>query len=135
MKTRNLAALALGLGGALSAAPALSDSVIGLAGARTLVMIDSATAMVTDMAEIDIEGRILGIDYRPATNSLIAVTEDFAVVNVDPATGAVETLVQMDTPLPIADGAVVIVDINPAADALRFMSVVANHRVNLSTGR
>lgn len=134
MKTRNIAALALGLGGALSAAPALADNVIGLAGARTLVMIDSATAMVTGMVDIEVEGRILGIDYRPATERLIAVTEDFTVVNIDTATGAVETLVQMDTPLPIEDGAAVIVDINPAADALRFMSGVVNHRVNLTSG-
>lgn len=118
----------------LTALPALGATAIGLAGERTLVMIDPQTAEVTGMRELAIEGRMLGIDYRPALHQLIGVTEDFRVVSIDPQTGAVETIVQMERPLPIAEGAAVIVDINPAADALRFMSGTVNHRVNLGTG-
>lgn len=128
---KQITALALGL---MAAAPAAADTVLGLTGARTLVMIDTATAQVTGTLEIAVEGRVLGLDYRPNTGRVIAVTDSFAVMNVDLTTGAVETVVQMDRPLPIAEGAAVIVDINPAADALRFMSGRVNHRVNLTSG-
>ncbi len=114
--------------------PALADTGIGLAGERNLVMIDLASGQVTGMTEMDYDGRIHGIDFRPATNSLIGVTEGFEVVNIDPETGEWELIVAMDTEMEIEDGAAVIVDINPAADALRFMSGTTNHRVNLSTG-
>ncbi len=116
------------------AAPAVSDTAIGLAGAHTLVTIDLETGQVTGMQDADYQGRILGIDFRPATNSLIAVTEDFAVVDLDPATGEWSILAQMDRGMEIADGAPVIVDINPVPDALRFMSGTTNHRINLTSG-
>ncbi|MCC1480819.1 DUF4394 domain-containing protein [Roseibaca sp. Y0-43] len=117
-----------------TAAPLAAQTAIGLSGDRTLTMIDLGAGAVTGMQEVMVEGRLLGIDYRPNTNTLIGVTEAFEVVNIDAMTGMVTPLVTMDTPLPIADGAPVIVDINPAADALRFMSGTTNHRVNLSTG-
>jgi hypothetical protein len=128
---QQITAIALGL---LSAAPAAADTVLGLTGDRTLVMIDTATAQVTGTMDIAVEGRVLGLDYRPNTREVIAVTEDFSVITIDTATGAVAPLVQMQMPLPIAAGASVIVDINPAADALRFMSGTVNHRVNLASG-
>jgi|SynMetStandDraft_2_1070026.scaffolds.fasta_scaffold01546_7 hypothetical protein len=118
----------------LLAAPVAADTAIGLAGDRTLVMIDLAAGQVTGMTEIDYSGRIHGIDYRPSNSSLIAVTDTFEVVEIDPQTGSWSAVVTMDTPLEVAEGAAVIVDINPAADALRFMSGTTNHRVNLSSG-
>lgn len=114
--------------------PALADTAIGLAGDRTLVWIDLTAGEVTGMTEVDYDGRLHGIDYRPATESLIGVTEGFEVVEIDPQTGAWTLIVEMDTEMMIENGAAVIVDINPAADALRFMSGTTNHRVNLSTG-
>ncbi len=126
--------LTLSAAAALSAGAATAQTAVGLHGDRTLVMIDPANATATGMLEVNVEGRLLGIDWRPNTQQLIGVTEDWRVVAIDPASGEVSTLVTMDTPLPIADGAAVIVDINPAADALRFMSGVINHRVNLGTG-
>lgn len=116
------------------ALPAFADTGVGLSGERTLVMIDLHGGEVTGMQDIDYDGRILGIDYRPATDSLIAVTEDFEVVEIDPETGSWSLIVEMDTEMDIDDDAAVIVDINPAADALRFMSGTTNHRVNLSSG-
>lgn len=116
------------------ALPAVADTGIGLAGDRTLVMIDLAAGQVTGTIDVDYDGRLHGIDYRPATDSLIAVTQDFEVVEINPQTGGWRLVVAMDMPMELADGAAVIVDINPAADALRFMSGTTNHRVNLSTG-
>lgn len=129
--TRTL--LAALLAGA-AALPAAAGTAVGLIGDRTLVMIDTATAQVTGTRAAAVEGRLLGIDWRSPNGTLIGVTDAFAVVAIDPETGAVTPVVQMDTPLPIAEGAQVVVDINPAADALRFMSGTVNHRVNLTSG-
>lgn len=130
--TRSLLAAALLTGTALPAYAA--GTAVGLTGDRTLVMIDTATAAVTGTQAVAIEGRLLGIDWRSPNGTLIGVTDSFAVVAIDPATGAVSPVVQMDTPLPIEGDAPVVVEINPAADALRFMSGTVNHRVNLTTG-
>ena len=118
-----------------TALPALAaGTALGLIGDRTLVTIDTATAAVTGMRSVAIEGRLLGIDWRSPNGTLIGVTDSFAVVAIDPASGAVSPVVQMDRPLPIDGDAPVVVEINPAADALRFMSGTVNHRVNLTTG-
>lgn len=128
--TACLAALLTGL-----AAPAMAaGTAVGLIGDRTLVMIDAETAQVTGMQAVQIEGRLLGIDYRAPNETLIGVTDGFAVVQIDPMSGEVTEIVQMDRELPIMEGAPVIVDINPVPDALRFMSGTVNHRVNLGTG-
>jgi hypothetical protein len=117
-----------------TAAPLAAQTAIGLSGDRTLTMIDLGTGNVTGTMGVIVEGRLLGIDYRPNTDTLIGVTDAFEVINIDPANGMTTPLVTMDTPLPIEGDAPVIVDINPAADALRFMSGTTNHRVNLTTG-
>lgn len=119
---------------ALIAAPSLAATAIGLAGERTLVMIDLNTGQVTGMQDLNYDGRMLGIDYRNATGGLIGVTEDFEVVSIDPMTGEWDLIVTMSAGMEIADGASVIMDINPVPDALRFMSGTTNHRINLTTG-
>lgn len=130
--TRTLAAAVLL---ATTALPALAaGTAVGLIGDRTLVLIDLDAAAVTGRRAVAIDGRLPGIDWRAPDGTLIGVTDGFAVVRIDPATGAAGTVVQMDTPLPIDGAAPVVVEINPAADALRFMSGTVNHRVNLATG-
>ncbi len=119
---------------ALIAGPALSDTAMGLAGDRTLVQIDLSAAQVVGMIEADVEGRLLGLDYRPSSGRIIGVTEDFVVVNIDISTGEVAEVTIMDTPLEFDEDIPVIVDINPVPDALRFMAGTVNHRVNLSSG-
>lgn len=114
-------------------APALADTALGLTGDRTLIMIDTATAQVTGTVEVQGVTRLLGIDYRPGNMTVIGVTDAQAIVVIDPTNGATTPLSQMTTMLPVAD-APVIVDVNPAADRLRFMSGLANHRVNMDTG-
>jgi hypothetical protein len=125
-----LAALALGA----LAAPAAAQTAVGLAGDRTLVTIDPATAMATGTVDVQIDGMLLGIDWRPATGQLIGVTAAHAIVEIDAATGAVTEISTMPTMLPLMDGQQVVVDFNPAADRLRFMTGTTNHRVNVDTG-
>ena len=126
--TRTLAALLL------TAAPATAQTAVGLAGDRTLVRIDPATAAVTGTVDAQVDGRLLGIDYRPATGQLIAVTEDHAILAIDPASGAATELSRMSAMLPLSLGLPVIVDFNPAADRLRLMTGTVNHRVDVGTG-
>lgn len=115
-------------------APAFADTALGLAGDRTLVMIDTETAAVTGTVEVQGVTRLHGIDYRPGNMTVIGVTDEQAIVVIDPATGATTPLSQMNTMMEIAADAPVIVDVNPAADRLRFMSGTTNHRINMDTG-
>ncbi|MFN4101243.1 MAG: DUF4394 domain-containing protein, partial [Pararhodobacter sp.] len=107
---------------------------VGLSGDRTLVMIDPTNATATGTQDVNVEGRLLGIDWRPGTEQLIGVTDGFQVVAIDWTSGEVTVIADMNATLDYAEGAAVIVDMNPAADALRFMSGTTNHRVNLGTG-
>jgi hypothetical protein len=118
---------------AATALPALAETAIGLAGDRTLLTIDTTTATVTGTVEAQVDGTLLGIDYRPGDMTLVGVTADHRIVVIDPATGAVTEKALMTTMLPSVDGPV-IVDFNPAADRLRFMSGTTNHRVHPDTG-
>lgn len=118
---------------AASALPAAAETAVALSGDRTLLWIDTATAAVTGQVDVQIEGRLLGIDLRPADNTLVGVTEDHKIVVIDHTTGTVTEKATMNTMLPSVDGPVV-VDFNPAADRLRFMTGTTNHRVNPDTG-
>lgn len=122
-------ALADGAGGGEGGLTAL-----GLSGDRTLYRIEAATATVTDTLEVAGVERLLGIDLRPATGQLIGVTADFEIVEIDPETGEATVLSTMDKDLPIIGAAPVIVDFNPMADKLRFMSGRVNHRVDVDSG-
>ena len=129
--TRTLAAL---LATAALTVPAYAETALGLTGDRTLVMIDTATAAVTGTVDVQGVTRLHGIDYRPGTMTVIGVTDEQAIVTIDPMTGETTPLSTMTTMMDIAEGAPVIVDVNPAADRLRFMSGSTNHRINMDTG-
>ncbi|MFQ6753907.1 DUF4394 domain-containing protein [Cereibacter sphaeroides] len=107
---------------------------IALSGDKMLHMIDAGTATVGDSMEVTGVERLLGIDLRPSTGQLIGVTDTFDIVEIDPMSGEATVISTMDTELPVADGAPVIVDFNPMADKLRFMSGTTNHRVDIETG-
>lgn len=118
---------------AVGTGAAQAEMALGLVGDRTLVWIDTATAAVTGTVEAQGVTRLLGIDLRPGNGTVIGVTETQAIVTIDPQTGATREISQMVTLLPLGD-APVVVDVNPAADRLRFMSGMVNHRVNMDTG-
>jgi hypothetical protein len=115
------------------AAPALAETAVGLTGDKTLVWIDTATAAVTGSVEVQGVDRILGLDLRPSDNMIYGVTADQRLVSIDHMTGATTEVSKFDIPLELTEGSVV-VDFNPAADKLRFMSGTVNHRVDPATG-
>jgi DNA-binding beta-propeller fold protein YncE len=116
-----------------TALPATAETAIALTGDRTLLTIDTATATVTATIEVQGVSRLLGIDLRPGNGRLYGVTDAQTIVEIDPATGGVTEVAAMTTPLPLAD-APVVVDFNPAADRLRYMTGTTNHRVHPDTG-
>lgn len=107
---------------------------VGLSGDKMLHMIDAGTATVGESMEVTNVDRLLGIDLRPSNGQLIGVTDTFDIVEIDPMTGEATVISTMDKELPVADGAPVIVDFNPMADKLRFMSGTTNHRVDIESG-
>ena len=121
------------LAAATLAAPAAGATALGLTGDRTLVTIDTATAMVTGTVEAQGVTRLLGIDLRPGNRTVIGVTDDMRIVTIDPATGATAVLSQLAVALPVRE-APVIVDVNPVPDRLRLMTGPTNFRVNMDTG-
>jgi hypothetical protein len=118
----------LAFGTTASAAPA-----VALVGEKTLVMFDTDSRAITGTMDVSGVDRLVGIDFRPADNTLVGVTDANVVVAIDPATGAASELSTMDTPLDMGDMPV-IVDFNPMADRLRYMTGTTNHRVNVDTG-
>jgi hypothetical protein len=132
MHTKRIAAIATAsiLAGnvAAFAAPA-----IGLTGDKTLVMFDTDSRTVSGTMDVSGVDSLVGIDFRPANNTLIGVTADNVIVTIDTSSGAATELSTMNTPLEIGDRPVV-VDFNPMADRLRYMTGTTNHRVNVDTG-
>jgi len=119
----------------LAAGAAHATPAIGLAGDKTLVVIDSNAGKATKSMDVTGVDRLLGIDLRPATGQLIGVTDAHEIVEIDPETGAATVISKMDKMLPLKDGQPVIVDFNPKANKLRFMTGMTNHRVDIESGK
>lgn len=120
---------------AASAAPVVAATVFALVGDDRLVMVDPSSRTAAAPIVIEgVEGRILGIDVRPADGRLYALYADGTVAVVDPKGGRAEAKAKLETMLP--DGVVATVDFNPAADRLRVIgSDGTNLRVNVDDGK
>lgn len=118
---------------ALSVSASAAAPAVGLLGDKTLVMFDTETLEVSGATELLGVERLLGIDMRPADGTLVGVTEDFRVLELDIEGQTAREMSRMDKPLPVSDMPV-IVDFNPMADKLRFMTGTTNHRVDVDTG-
>jgi hypothetical protein len=127
-KTSIIASVSILVAGAAQAAPAL-----GLVGDRTLIMFDTDKPDVTKTVDVSGVDKLVGIDFRPGTKTVIGVTPDSAIVSIDLETGAAVKVAKMDKPLAMTE-APVIVDFNPMADRLRYMTGTTNHRVHPDTG-
>lgn len=118
---------------ALSLSAAHAAPAVALVDDKTLVMFDTETLAVTATVEVSGVDRLLGLDLRPANNTVIGVTASMDIVSINPTTGEATKMSTMDKALPVSDMPV-IVDFNPMADKLRFMSGTTNHRVDVGTG-
>ncbi|KQS78917.1 hypothetical protein ASG25_09935 [Rhizobium sp. Leaf384] len=119
--------LAAGTGNVIAA------PVLGLTGDKTLVLFDTDTPAVTKRMDVTGVDRLVGIDFRPGNTSIIGVTPDSEIVSINLETGAATPVATMDKKLAMTT-APVIVDFNPMADRLRFMTGTTNHRVHPETG-
>lgn len=131
MKTFTTVIITSGL--VLAASAAHSAPVLGLTGDKTLVMFDTDKPEVSKTIDVTGVDRLVGIDFRPGNKTVVGVTPDSTIVTIDLATGAATTVAKMDKPLAMTD-APVVVDFNPAADRLRYMTGTTNHRVHPDTG-
>jgi hypothetical protein len=118
---------------AASASIAVSAPVLGLTGDKTLVMFDTDKPAVTKTMDVTGVDKLVGIDFRPGNKTVIGVTPDHRIVSINLETGAATEVAKMDKMLTMTE-APVVVDFNPAADRLRFMTGTTNHRVHPDTG-
>jgi hypothetical protein len=118
---------------AASAAAAMAAPVLGLTGDKTLVMFDTAKPEVTKTMDVTGVDKLVGIDFRPGNKTVIGVTPDHAIVSINLETGTATEVARMDKMLTMTE-APVVVDFNPMADRLRFMTGTTNHRVHPDTG-
>ena len=118
---------------AASAAAATAAPVLGLIGDKTLVMFDTAKPAVTKTMDVTGVTKLAGIDYRPGNKTVIGVTAENTIVSINLETGAATEVAKMDKPLAMT-AAPVVVDFNPMADRLRYMTGTTNHRVHPDTG-
>lgn len=126
--TAIIASASILVAGAAQAAPAL-----GLVGDKTLIMFETDKPDVTKTVDVSGVDKLVGIDFRPGTKTVVGVTPDSVIVSINPETGAATEVAKMDKPLAMTE-APVIVDFNPMADRLRYMTGTTNHRVHPDTG-
>jgi hypothetical protein len=117
----------------LAAGAAQAVPVLGLTGDKTLVMFDTDKPEVSKSMDVTGVDKLVGIDFRPGSKTVVGVTPDSAIVSINLETGAATVVAKMDKPLSMND-APVVVDFNPMADRLRFMTGTTNHRVHPDTG-
>lgn len=118
---------------AATASAAFSAPVLGLTGDKTLVMFDTEKPAVSKTMDVTGVDKLVGIDFRPGSKTVIGVTPDHRIVSINLETGAATDVAKMDKMLTMTE-APVVVDFNPMADRLRFMTGTTNHRVHPDTG-
>lgn len=124
------------LGATFATAFAASAGMLAaLTGDDTLTMVSTATQKAGKSVKVSgVNGRIAGIDVRPADGMLYALATDGTIYTVDPASGKATMKSKMDTVL--AAGTMATVDFNPAADRLRVIGADGtNLRVNVDDGK
>jgi outer membrane protein assembly factor BamB len=127
-----LAAFASSL--ALTAA-ARAETIVALSGDATLTTFDTKAMKATASMPIKgVNGKVVGIDVRPADGMLYAVSTDGTVYTVDAKSGQASMKVKLETTLPA--GVTASVDFNPVADRLRLLgSDGTSLRANVDDGK
>jgi hypothetical protein len=123
------AAAVIAVTGAANAA-----TLIGLTADNRLVGIDTETRRAAaPVAVRGVEGRLLGIDIRPADGTLWGLSDAGILYVIDPRTGQATMKSRLSERF--ESGGRAVVDFNPTVDRLRVMGVSgANLRVNVDTG-
>jgi outer membrane protein assembly factor BamB len=117
------------------AAAAKAETIVALSGDATLTAFDTRTMKANGSTPIrGVNGKVAGIDVRPADGMLYAVTTDGTVYTVDAKSGQATMKVKLETMLPAS--ATATVDFNPAADRLRLIgSDGTSLRANVDDGK
>lgn len=99
-----------------------------------LLFSDKAPAKAKTLPITGVEGKLLGIDVRPADGKLYALSSNSILYTIDTATGAASMKAKLSIAIEAVDH--LVVDFNPQADRLRVMaSTGQNLRVNVDTGQ
>jgi hypothetical protein len=116
-------------------ATAQAAQIAALWGDNSVSIIDTDKKKVTKTWKISgVNGRIVGIDVRPADGMLYGVVADGTVVTIDLASGKATMKSKLETMLPAVTMATI--DFNPAADRLRLIgSEGTNLRANVDDGK
>jgi hypothetical protein len=116
-------------------APAFALDLAGLNNRNELLLFsDKAPGKVRAVAITGVEGKVLGIDVRPADGKLYGLTNDGTLYTIDTKSGVATRKAKLSVPLDSIDH--VVVDFNPQADRMRVIgSSGQNLRVNVDTGQ
>ncbi|MCW8087183.1 DUF4394 domain-containing protein [Sabulicella glaciei] len=128
-------ATALLLASTALAGTASAQTMVALTADNQLVRIDGESRRASAPVRVSgAEGRLLGIDQRPADGRLYGLTDAGQIVTLDPMTGRATAVSRLSERLDAGGRAVV--DFNPAADRLRVMGLSGqNLRVNVENGQ
>jgi len=115
-------------------ATARAATLVGLTADNHLVRFDSDTRRAMPAVKVSgTEGRLLGIDVRPADGKLYGLTDAGQIVTIDAATGRAMPVSRLSEKF--ESGGRATIDFNPVADRMRVMGMSgANLRVNVETG-
>lgn len=118
-------------------APAVAEPIYGLTNLQQLVVFDSVTRAVTSTTSLQgfsIGGEIaVGIDVRPATGELYAISSANNLYTINPFDGSRAQVGGTITPAPA--GSFKSIDFNPTVDRVRLVtSGGTNLRLNPVTG-
>lgn len=118
----------------ISAVAAQAAQVAALTGDKTIAIVDTGAKKVVKTWDIQgVNGRVVGIDVRPADGMLYAVGADGTVYTVDSA-GKATMKSKLETML--KPGTWATVDFNPVADRLRIIgNDGTNLRANVDDGK
>lgn len=115
--------------------PAFALDMAALNGRNELLLFsDTAPGKAKALAITGVEGKLLGIDVRPADGKLYALAHDGTLYTIDTASGAATRKAKLSVPLDSID--YLVVDFNPQADRMRVIgSSGQNLRANVDTGQ
>ncbi|WP_341896881.1 DUF4394 domain-containing protein [Ferrovibrio terrae] len=121
--------------GSLFATPAHALDLAGLNNRNELLLFtDKTPGKVKSVAITGVDGKLLGIDVRPADRKLYALASDSTIYTIDTMTGAATRKAKLSVVIDSIDH--VIVDFNPQADRMRVIgSSGQSLRVNVDTGQ